>query len=153
MSLPQSLDKRSPLDTIPESVQERLGPLRNETELSIVGFQFGGPVSMIIAQDESYYVTSELSQPKDYKSSKEGLRYELVLNCASGKAYAQEALTFLAQYFVQNPIGDGERVVLGPIAEKPALEGRARMLRSTNEKLGAYMIVPDNPREFVERQT
>ncbi len=142
-----------PLAAILEAVQNDMGPLKSETLSSVVGFQNGGPINMIEAEDESYFVTSEMCQPKDFARSKEGLRYELALNVACGQNYARSALTFLAGHFIRIPIGSGERISLGEIDSVPPLEASIRLISAKAKGLGCYVIEPRNPKIFAAENT
>lgn len=63
--------------TLFAQLERECGPLSSTTRMPIMGFDSGGPVSIIQVGTGEHYVTCELSLYPEQHRSSEGLKFEL----------------------------------------------------------------------------
>ncbi|GGE31338.1 hypothetical protein GCM10011360_19100 [Primorskyibacter flagellatus] len=120
--------------------QLRLGRLKPVTTMGIVGYDAGGPVSMVETVDGQSFVTTELCDRTERARSREGQRYELALHGRVPADWAQEALTLLARYFETVPVGDNEAVGIPAIGDHGAVQGLVSLMPSGVEGQAFYVV-------------
>ena len=134
----------SHLDVILSAVQAELGPLQDKTLAGVVGFDAGGPVSIIESRAGDYYVTTELHDLVDQLPSYEGRQYEVALVTSKGAKFAQTALTVHAWTQEWKMIRNGQRIEMYHDDLSPDdLCGDVRMIPSERGDCGCYVIVED----------
>jgi hypothetical protein len=110
-------------------VVAELGPFDTTTMTAIVGFDVGGPISlMTIGRDRRNefvtYVTCELATREDQVPSDYG-RYELLLTC-DDESWAWDILTNVGQMTTDEAFDHGHTLDIAPwVGEEAILQGLA----------------------------
>lgn len=86
------------------------GEINNVTIVGVVGFQYGGPVSMQMVGNDVGFVTVELSLYEEQKISVEGVRFELFTRSVFPEGTAQRLLTAIGNLSMNATLGAGHTV-------------------------------------------
>ena len=99
-------------------IEERIGPIDPETIMAIVGFDFGGPVSLrTVGHAREPFVTHvscELAVRDGQRTGESG-PFEVMLTC-NDEGWARKILTRLAQMSFDSLFGHGHTIDIGPLA-------------------------------------
>src|SRR5687767_9061199 len=100
-------------------IEERIGKIDAETITAIVGFDFGGPVSLCTVgygrEQFVTYVTCELAVREEQLPAEFG-RYELMISCDNEK-WARKILTKIGEMSMESVFEHGHTVDIGQIVE------------------------------------
>lgn len=116
-------------DSLLGPVSAELGGFDPECLTAIVGFDAGGPVSLLTigrrtSSEYVSYVTCELAVREDQVPSDLG-RYELLVTC-DDEAWARTILTNVGRMSTEVQFGDGHTLDIGPwVDEEESLQGLA----------------------------
>lgn len=122
------------------------GDVHDETSTGIVGFQFGGPVSIREVGNGNGFVTVELSLYKEQQASSEGIRFELFTRAGLGKELTQSMLTALGNLSMNATLGAGHTIDMRQVLESSEVKQVRLDLHSRVgwlwPRYGIYEVVP-----------
>ena len=108
-------------------IEQGIGPLDKAGIMAIVGFDFGGPISLCTVGREGRrrfvtYVTCELAVRKEQIPASFG-RYEVMITC-DDEQWAHMILTKIGQMSLENAFGHGHTVDISRVVPRTcALKG------------------------------
>jgi hypothetical protein len=101
-------------------IEQRFGAMDREPRMAVLGFDFGGPVSLCtLGRGRASlvtYVTCELAVRPEQQPSNGG-RYEITMTC-DDESWARDILTRFGQMSMDTVFDDGHTVDIGPVVKR-----------------------------------
>ena len=127
-------------------LEEKYGPLDEDTITSIVGFSVGGPVSLSKIEYIKLFVTSELATYPEQILSTEGLKFELFTVGSHSEEWCRTVFTAIGDHSFEAELGDRHRIHIAGLIEGPEATDTVQLRlfsKSTigNVEYGLYEVI------------
>jgi len=101
-------------------IEERIGPIDKATIMAIVGFDYGGPVSLSTVgygrEKFTTYITCELAVREEQQPSKAG-QYEIMMTC-DDEEWSRKMLTKIGEMSLESVFGHGHTVDISALVKR-----------------------------------